>query len=1530
MRRQLIFGSLFMLKEIPYVFRICFLFLLLMISGYSVKAQAQSSPDFQGSSCVGRGGTYPSCYPPLATYWTDDNYSYVFATQQDAGLFWYNNTLSNPGNYYDCYTNSTETCTYQILAPANNSQPDIAYTLQYYSTSNGTTTAVGSDGLKATAICNPGDFEILDSNSQQQNIWSCSPPYSSNTPPSYSSQATSASDLFPKQGCGKSCDPVDLATLLLTDYKVDYQNDSPFPIVWSRRYVSTANYGKWIFNYSRIALAIENNSTSASMMISREDGQQIELIGTRTSSTSDWIWTPTANPSGTTVATPMVATVTSAQDLSWVKIQNLSDQTEMYDNTGKLISITDLDGNALTFTYTANQLTQITDSTGRYLNITYNNQTVSANTGTVNNSGNTVYQNVYYYAGANNLMNNINPASVTDGVSTISYSYSTQYNSNYALYTTLNSVTHEDNTVTTYQYNASGFWTGTLDENNNTYQTYNYSSSTPSQVSSTSLGSGVDTYSFSSSSITYPNGTSTSIVINTNNQITYLSRPCYTCDVMNDNSVTYDAYGNAITIQDFNRNIQSNTFDTTRSLPLTVTNAYNTSLAQTTTYQWDTRFRKPDQIVEPVQTPTGAGTLTTVLNYDNSGDLLNWIKTVNGPSGYSSTRTGSATYNNAGQMLTQTDANGNVTTYGYDNLGDLTSVENALGQTTTLGGYDERGNVGWMIDPNGLKTTITYDARKRITQIQKGSSSTHQEVYSFSYYPTGLTKQITAPNGTGVMYYYDTAHRLNETDILSSSGSVLGKKILTLNNSGVPTNISYQNASGIAIQAQNFTYDDMSRVNDFIDQENDNFTQTHDYENNLLTSKDPLGNGSTYQYDALNRFSQATEADNSVTSASYGAGNEVATQTDPRGLVTSYSYDGFGNVVTRNSPDSGTTSYTYDSNDNMLTRTDARGATVNIVYDALNRELSETGSVSGEVKQFTYDTCSNGVGKLCSVTDRTGAINFTYDLWGRMTQKQEVMNGITFTLGYSYDNYGELSSITYPSGQIVSYTYLNGNVQSVSTSSVPILTNATYDPFDRLLGWTWNNGRQVSYTYDMDGRLSNISSGTTTMAYTRDNAWKIAGLNEVNPTLSMSYGYDSRNRLTTSNVWGTYAYDVNSNRTSYLGSLGPLSYTYGTMNNQLLTYNSTNISMDAMGDIISKNGLTLTYDDWGRMRTSNNGNGTYTYGVNGLDERVSKTNGTSAYYYIYAGVGQLLGIYNASGQAMDEMVYLNDKPIASVRSGVVYNVETDNLNTPVRVLDQSNNIDWSWEGKEPFGLSQPTQAVVNGNDFIFNLRFPGQYADQETGLFQNGYREYDPFTGRYMEVDPLGLNAGWNPYNYVESNSLNNIDPLGQKIVAGLGIDPNNLNMVLNTARQNPMASTILDRIENDPRVLEVRYVKESLNRSDKYDPATNIIYWDPNSGLETDDGGCQSPMTQLLHEFDHADLNLFREKFYSAISVYYYDHREKFHNKEWNDRWTHIDEMRVIVTFETQFAKFFNEGTRNDHHGTPFNACSSISNKEC
>lgn len=65
----------------------------------------------------------------------------------------------------------------------------------------------------------------------------------------------------------------------------------------------------------------------------------------------------------------------------------------------------------------------------------------------------------------------------------------------------------------------------------------------------------------------------------------------------------------------------------------------------------------------------------------------------------------------------------------------------------------------------------------------------------------------------------------------------------------------------------------------------------------------------------------------------------------------------------------------------------------------------------------------------------------------------------------------------------------------------------------------------------------------------------------------------------------------------------------------------------------------------------------------------------------------------------------------------------------------------------------------------FNLRFPGQYYDAETSLHYNYFRDYDPTTGRYIESDPIGLDAGVNTYAYAEGNPLINIDPDGGMVL---------------------------------------------------------------------------------------------------------------------------------------------------------------------
>ncbi len=103
---------------------------------------------------------------------------------------------------------------------------------------------------------------------------------------------------------------------------------------------------------------------------------------------------------------------------------------------------------------------------------------------------------------------------------------------------------------------------------------------------------------------------------------------------------------------------------------------------------------------------------------------------------------------------------------------------------------------------------------------------------------------------------------------------------------------------------------------------------------------------------------------------------------------------------------------------------------------------------------------------------------------------------------------------------------------------------------------------------------------------------------------------------------------------------------------------------------------------------------------------------------------------------------------------VTYTVHNDHLSTPKLITDQNQAIVWTVD-VQAFGTAVTSGALT------FNVRFPGQYFDQETGLHYNYLRYYDPTTGRYITSDPIGLAGGLNTYSYVGGNPLVYVDPLG-------------------------------------------------------------------------------------------------------------------------------------------------------------------------
>ena len=106
-------------------------------------------------------------------------------------------------------------------------------------------------------------------------------------------------------------------------------------------------------------------------------------------------------------------------------------------------------------------------------------------------------------------------------------------------------------------------------------------------------------------------------------------------------------------------------------------------------------------------------------------------------------------------------------------------------------------------------------------------------------------------------------------------------------------------------------------------------------------------------------------------------------------------------------------------------------------------------------------------------------------------------------------------------------------------------------------------------------------------------------------------------------------------------------------------------------------------------------------------------------------------------------------------------VQVDHLNTPRLITDANQQARWRWDQQEPFGVNAPDENPAGQGAFEFPGRFPGQYADKETNLSYNYFRDYDPGLARYATSDPIGLASGPNTYAYVLNDPLTLVDRRG-------------------------------------------------------------------------------------------------------------------------------------------------------------------------
>ena len=694
-----------------------------------------------------------------------------------------------------------------------------------------------------------------------------------------------------------------------------------------------------------------------------------------------------------------------------------------------------------------------------------------------------------------------------------------------------------------------------------------------------------------------------------------------------------------------------------------------------------------------------------------------------------------------GTLDTQTDGNGIVTDYSYDALKRLTQTIQDQGGTntqtkdaTTAYGYDVADRLTSVTDPINGNTTYQYDDLGNL--LSQTSPDTGTTLYLYDN--AGNLTQKTDAKGQVIIYSYDALNRLTNVDATGTEDDLT----YTYDNCANGTNrlCTVQSAT----QTVHNTYDAFGEVTrsqgisrTYVADKLDTMTYpsgaqvsyTYDLAGQI-TQMDLIQNGmsetivSNIQYAPLGPIKQLTWGNSQILTQTLDSAYRMTDKSTP-GVLTfdTALFDPNGNLTTRNETvgANSVTSSTHSYDEiNRLNSAAGTFGIQSLLYDKNGNRAQDT--LNSQVTPYTYTPNSNRIDQINALpvsidangnTESQGSYTYHFTTHNRIETATE---NTTVKASFTYNGLGQRNhKINHQTnaekhffygqaGELLAETDAHGNV---------------------LVEYIYLNGMQIAqHQPDSDGDGQTNAQEATLGTNPTNTDTDQDGLTDLYELLQTG----------TSTTEADTDGDGSNDQEEINQGTDPLNPDSTPVTNPP----ATPVAAPSL-QTVALIGLSILFLGVGFILIKR--------GIH-----------TPALFFI--GVG-LLCIPNAHKQNSDDHPLIKSAHALPSVSGQLYFVHTDHLGTPHAMTDRSATVVWQ-ATYTPFGKATVNEDPDNDGKVVENnIRAPGQYFDSETGLHDNGFRVYDPSSGRYVTSDPIGLAGGINTYAYVGGNPLRWTDSRG-------------------------------------------------------------------------------------------------------------------------------------------------------------------------